>query len=120
MSILVSLCTALEAADKVTKGHASGELRKALDAVPPGDVNLLMTHIQSMYSACEGMRITQIAFRADTEGKRLVAIIGIQFGTKVIELFAPFDEAGWKNMTKEFVGSLDLLNPQRIIMPGEV
>lgn len=122
-TILMAMCAVLEQADKLAKdtdiSEKTVELRHAITNLPPSDVTTLLHHIQSMYSACEGMRITRIAYKCDTEGKRVVAIIGIQFGVREIELFAPFDSDGAKNMLRELVGSLDLLEPARIILPGE-
>lgn len=121
IDIMVKIAAVLEQADKIAKGDGFGELdglRSSLEDLPPADMNLLLQHIQSMYSACEGMAITKIAFRCDTDRHRVIVIVGIQFGIREIELFAPFDLDGSKNMLQELVGSLNLLQQtQTIILP---
>lgn len=122
-SIITNICAVLEQADKLANHDNVSEktalLRDALSKAPPSDLNKMLHHINAMYAACESMKITRIAFRSDVEQKLLVAIIGLQFGIREIELFATFDKEGQANMLKEFSGSLDLLNPNRIIMPVE-
>lgn len=121
-SILEKMCAVLREADQLANHEDLSEktsvLRDTLKDLPPSELNEFITHINAMYMAMESMKINRIAFRADVESKRLVAIVGIGFGVQEIELYAPFDRDGYTNMLKEFSGSLEFLNKTSIIMLG--
>lgn len=120
-SILTHICSVLEQADKLVNhedlSEKTASLRDSLMSLSPSDLTEMSQHINAMYQACENMKITHIAFRCDTDTKRIIAIIGIQFGVREIELFAPFDDSGAKNMLKEISGSLALLDSTGLIIP---
>lgn len=122
-SILIQIAAVLEQADKLANHEDVSEktapMRDALSLLPPSDLNEMSTHINAMYQACENMKINHIAFRCDTDSKRVIAIIGIQFGVREIQLFAPFDGVGANNMLKELVGSLKLLESNSLIVLSE-